>query len=384
MRRLLVLVSVVVAVDTLFFTALTPLVPHFADKYELSKAGAGGFISPYAAGTLLGAIPAGLATIRFGPKPTVLIGLALMTTASLGFSLAGDIWALGLSRLFQGVGSSCSWAGGLAWVIASTPRERRGELLGTAMGAAVFGALLGPVLGALAGIVGIRAAFLGITVAGAAIAGWAAATRGVAPERQALRAAGWLAMRERSLIVGLWLILLPALLFGVMIVLVPLRLNQHGWGTIAIGALFLATTALEMVLNPLLGRLTDRRGRMRPVRAALLASILVSAALAWATEPGLIAPLVLASGIAYGAFYTPGLALVSHGAELAGVAQGLAFGLVNACWGIGALVGPAAGGALAGVAGDAVPYLVLAGVCVATYLATRARYAEPEPVGELP
>lgn len=381
MRRLLVLVSVVVAVDTLFFTALTPLVPHFADKYELSKAGAGVFISTYAAGTLLGAIPAGLATIRLGPKPTVLIGLALMTTASLGFSLAGDIWALGLSRLFQGVGSSCSWAGGLAWVIASTPRERRGELLGTAMGAAVFGALLGPVLGALAGIVGIRAAFLGVTVAGVALAGWAAATPGVAPERQALRA-GWLAMRERSLVVGLWLIVLPALLFGVLIVLVPLRLSQHGWGTIAIGALFLATTALEMVLNPLLGRLTDRRGRMRPVRAALLASILVSAALAWATEPGLIAPLVLASGIAYGAFYTPGLALVSHGAELAGVAQGLAFGLVNACWGIGALVGPAAGGALAGVAGDAVPYLVLAGVCVATYLATRARYAEP--VGELP
>ncbi len=383
MRRLLVLVSVVVAVDTLFFTALTPLVPHFADKYELSKAGAGVFISTYAAGTLLGAIPAGLATIRLGPKPTVLIGLALMTTASLGFSLAGDIWALGLSRLFQGVGSSCSWAGGLAWVIASTPRERRGELLGTAMGAAVFGALLGPVLGALAGIVGIRAAFLGVTVAGIALAGWAAATPRVAPERQALRA-GWLAMRERSLVVGLWLIVLPALLFGVLIVLVPLRLSQHGWGTIAIGALFLATTALEMVLNPLLGRLTDRRGRMRPVRAALLASILVSAALAWATEPGLIAPLVLASGIAYGAFYTPGLALVSHGAELAGVAQGLAFGLVNACWGIGALVGPAAGGALAGVAGDAVPYLVLAGVCVATYLATRARYAEPEPVGELP
>ena len=380
MRRLLVLVSVVVAVDTLFFTALTPLVPHFADKYELSKAGAGVFISTYAAGTLLGAIPAGLATIRLGPKPTVLIGLALMTTASLGFSLAGDIWALGLSRLFQGVGSSCSWAGGLAWVIASTPRERRGELLGTAMGAAVFGALLGPVLGALAGIVGIRAAFLGVTVAGVALAGWAAATPGVAPERQALRA-GLLAMRERSLVVGLWLIVLPALLFGVLIVLVPLRLSQHGWGTIAIGALFLATTALEMVLNPLLGRLTDRRGRMRPVRAALLASILVSAALAWATEPGLIAPLVLASGIAYGAFYTPGLALVSHGAELAGVAQGLAFGLVNACWGIGALVGPAAGGALAGVAGDAVPYLVLAGVCVATYLATRARYAKP--VGEL-
>lgn len=381
MRRLLVLVSVVVAVDTLFFTALTPLLPHFADKYDLSKAGAGLFISTYAAGTLVGAIPAGLATTSLGPKRTVLAGLALMTAASLGFALAGDVWTLSVSRLFQGIGSSCSWAGGLAWVIASTPRERRGRLLGTAMGAAVFGALLGPVLGAVAGVVGTRTAFLGVTVAGAALVTWAATTPGVAPERQTLRA-GLLAVRERSLLAGLWLIALPAILFGVLIVLVPLQLSRHGWGTIGIGALFLATTALETVLNPMLGRLTDRQGRMRPVRAALVGSIAVSVALAWATQPALVAPLVLAAGIAYGAFYTPGLALISRGAEVAGVAQGLAFGLMNACWGIGALVGPAAGGALAESAGDSVPYLLLAGICLATYVATRVRYAEP--VGELP
>jgi MFS family permease len=381
MRRLLVLVSVIVAVDTLFFTAVTPLLPHFAHKYGLSKAGAGVFISAYAAGTLLGAIPGGLATTRIGPKPTVLIGLSLMTVASLGFALAGNVWALGISRFFQGVGGSFSWAGGLAWVIGSTPRDRRGELLGTAMGAAVFGALLGPVLGGLAGVVGTRAAFLAVTVAGAALVTWAATTAGVQPERQPLRA-GLLVVRERSVLAGLWLILLPALLFGVLIVLVPLRLNEHGWGTIAIGALFLVTTAFEVVLNPLLGRLTDRQGLTRPIRAALLGSIAVSVALAFATQPALIALLVVASGIAYGSFYTPGLALISYGAESAGLAQGLAFGLMNACWGIGALIGPAAGGALADVAGDSVPYLVLAGICLATWTGTRAGY--PEPVGDLP
>jgi MFS family permease len=381
MRRLLVLVSVVVAVDTMFFTALIPLLPHIADKYNLSKAGAGVFISTYAAGTLLGAIPAGFATTRLSPKRTVLVGLALMTAASLGFALAGDVWTLGVSRLFQGIGSSFSWAGGLAWLVARSPRERRGELLGTAMGAAVFGALLGPVLGVLAGFVGTRAAFVGVAVLGAALLALAARTAGVAPEEQAFRA-GLLAIRDRPLLAGLWLITLPALLFGVLIVLVPLQLNRHGWGSIAIGALFLATTALETVLNPMLGRLTDRHGLMRPVRVALVGASLVSLALAAATQPAVIAPIVLAAGIAYGAFYTPGLALISHGAERAGVAQGLAFGLMNACWGIGALIGPAAGGALADVAGDSVPYLILAGICLATYFATRVRYAEP--LGDLP
>jgi MFS family permease len=121
---------------------------------------------------------------------------------------------------------------------------------------------------------------------------------------------------------------------------------------------------------------------MRPVRAALLASIAVSVALAWATEPAVIATLVVASGIAYGAFYTPGLAMISHGAESAGVAQGLAFGLMNACWGVGALIGPAVGGALADASGDSVPYLILAGLCLATWVGTRTAYAEP--VGDLP
>jgi MFS family permease len=237
------------------------------------------------------------------------------------------------------------------------------------------------VVGALAGIVGTRPAFLGVTVAGAVLVGWAAATPGIAQERQTLRA-GLLAVRERSLLAGLWLIMLPALLFGVLIVLVPLQLNGQGWGTIAIGALFVVTTAVETVLNPLLGRLTDRQGLMRPVRAALLGSIVVSVALAWARQPALIALLVVASGIAYGSFYTPGMALISHGAEAAGLAQGLAFGLMNACWGVGALIGPAAGGALAGAAGDTIPYLILAVLCLATWAGTRVGYAEP--VGDLP
>src|ERR671931_2383706 len=299
MRRLLLFVSVVVAVDTLFFTALTPLIPHFADTYDLSKAGAGALVSAYAAGTLLGAVPGGLATIRFGPKRTVLIGLTMMTAASLGFALAGDVWTLGLSRFFQGVGSSSSWAGGLAWVIGSTPRERRGELIGTTMGAAVFGALLGPVLGALASAAGVRVTFLVVSAVGLALCAWVLATPGAAPQPHPLST---LRRADRRLVGGLWLLVLPALLFGVLVVLVPLKLHADGWGGVAIGAVFLVTAAVEVVLNPLLGRLTDRRGRLVPVRLALVGSVAVSLGLAWAGPAPLVAALALAAGLAYGAF----------------------------------------------------------------------------------
>jgi predicted MFS family arabinose efflux permease len=183
------------------------------------------------------------------------------------------------------------------------------------------------------------------------------------------------AIANRTIAAALWLVALPALLFGVQSVLVPLRLSDFGWGSVAIGAVFLATTALEVVLNPLLGRLTDRRGRLQPVRAALLASVAVSVALACAGRPLLLVPLVLAAGIAYGAFYTPGLALISDAADAQGVAKGLAFGLMNAGWALGAIVGPAFGGGLAALAGDALPYLLMAALCLATYVASRVRFA---------
>jgi MFS family permease len=376
MRRLVLLVSTIVAVDTAFYTALTPLLPHYAHQYGLSKAAAGIFISAFALGVVLGAIPAGVGAARFGARPAVLGGLALMSFASLGFAVAGNVWVLALARLAQGFGSAFSWAGGLAWLVSVAPRERRGELLGNAMGAAVFGALLGPVLGALAGLVGTRAAFLTVTAAGLGLIAWALTTPGTRAQPQRLRDAG-AALRERQLAVGLWVIVLPSLLFGVLIVLVPLKLNDYGWGTVAIGAVFLATTALEAVLNPLLGRFTDRRGRLQPVRAALLASTIVSVGLAWAGRPYLVVPLVLAAGIAYGAFYTPGLALISEGAERAGLAQAIAFALMNAVWGVGATIGPALGGALAAALGDAAPYLLLAALCAATYVASRVNRLAP-------
>ena len=59
MRRLLALVSAIIFVDALLFTALTPLVPTYAEEFDLSKTGAGLLVGAYGAGALLGGIRAG-------------------------------------------------------------------------------------------------------------------------------------------------------------------------------------------------------------------------------------------------------------------------------------------------------------------------------------
>ena len=74
--------------------------------------------------------------------------------------------------------------------------------------------------------------------------------------------------------------MLPALLFGVLVVLGPLALDDGGWTTLAIAAVFFAAGLVEAVLNPALGRFSDRRGRLLPIRAALVVSIVVGVALA--------------------------------------------------------------------------------------------------------
>ena len=80
---------------------------------------------------------------RVGVKPTVLLGLALMVRLQRGGRVRGSILVLDLARFVQGVGGAASWAGAMAWLAGAAPREKRGQMIGSAMGAAIAGALLG-------------------------------------------------------------------------------------------------------------------------------------------------------------------------------------------------------------------------------------------------
>src|SRR5439155_18234990 len=179
------------------------------------------------------------------------------------------------------------------------------------------------------------------------------------------------ALRSSLFIGGLVLMALPSLLWGVLSTLAPLELADFGWGAAAIGAVWLVGAAFETALSPLAGRMVDRRGVLVPVQLALAVGAVVSVGLAVGPRPLLYVPLLVAASGAYGVLFTPAFALIADGAERSGLPQGMAFGLMNAAWASGALIGPAVGGAVAAATGDIVPFLVSAVLCAAALAMVR-------------
>jgi MFS family permease len=370
LRTVLLVVSAIVLLDVLFYSAIAPLLPTYVADLGLSKTQAGLLSGSYAFGTLLASLPAGWLATRHGTRLTLLLGMGLLGAASIGFGLGTSFAVLTVARFAQGVGGAASWAAGLAWLVDIAPRERRGQLIGVVLGTGIAGAIGGPVLGAVAVALGPAKVFPAIAVvaAGLAVAVAVTATRGDSPP-----SAGDVrrALRDRRVLTGAWLTALPALFFGTYTVLVPLRLAALGASAFAIAAVFLLAAAVEASLSPLVGRLSDRRGRLLPLRTGLACVLLACLALPRPHVVWVLGVVVVFAAAAGGMLYTPASALLSDGAEAAGLPQGLVFGLFNLVWAAGQIGGAAGGAGLADATDDTVPYLVVAVLAATTVLALR-------------
>ncbi len=378
MRRLLILACAIVFVDTTFYAAITPLLPHFEDEFGLSKSQAGLLAACYPAGTLIGAIPGGYLAAKAGVRATVLLGLTLMTVSCIAFAFAHSIVVLDVARFVQGLGGAFSWAGALAWVIGASPRDRRGELIGTTMGAAIVGTLVGPAIGALAAAVGIAAVFSGVAVVGVALGAWALSTPAAEPEGTSTPRELVQAVRDGRVAGGMFLILMPGLVFGTIGVLVPLRLDDLGVGATGIAAAWLGAAVLETAVSPIVGRVSDRRGRLFPCLLGLAAASALMLLFPLPQAAWQLIVLVLLAAPTIGMLWAPSMAMLSDGAEAVGIAQGFAFAMSNLGWSIGQTTGSALSAKVADVTSDAVPYLILSALAGSALVAlVRLRSTSP-------
>jgi predicted MFS family arabinose efflux permease len=366
-RRLFALVGAMVLVETMFYSVLAPLLPYYVEHLGLTKAGAGTLSAFYAFGAIAFAVPAGFLVTRIGARRTVLTGVALLAVSSVAFGFARDLVALDGARFVQGAGGSCLWAAGLSWLVSTTPEGRRSTVIGAAVGIGIGGALLGPVLGGAATLTSPELVFTLIAALIGGLGVLALLVPAPPPGRPDTIAELLTAAREEPrLRAGILFTFLPSVLFGVFEVLAPLRLSVLGASTAAIAVIFLVCTVAEAAISPLVGRLADLRGAFPVARLGLAACAVMAVLL---PLPGSLVPFAIAlvaACVAFGWPWVPASAMLSAGAAYYELGQGVAFGLWNLAWAGGQAIGSAGGAGLAEASSDAVPYLLLAGLCALT------------------
>jgi predicted MFS family arabinose efflux permease len=369
---LLIAVCAIVALETMFFSSLAPLLPYYIRRLGLGEAGAGFAVAAYSLGAMVGVLPTAVLVLKIGVRATASVGLVAIAGTSIVFALADSVWLLDLSRLAQGASSTLAWGAALAWLADGAPPARRGELIGIAMGSAIAGTLLGPPLGALASGIGTVPVFAVASCLCLALAFALVVVQKPAPRpRRSLRALLRVA-KDRRVAAGMWLVWLAAFLSGAITVLAPIRLDHLGVGAAGVSATFVGAAVLGSLGAPAYGRWLDRSGPLVPIRSALVIACGLGLALAWAQSPVAFALLAAMAAGVFMLFWVPGTELFVTGVEQAGLDPGTGFSLWNLAWPQGAIAGSAGVGALAGAAGEATAYVALAGFCAVTAAVTLA------------
>jgi MFS family permease len=362
------LVAAVILLDTSFYAAITPLLPGYADDLGLSKAAAGMLSASYAAGTLLAALPSGWLAARIGFRRAMVVGLSLIGASSVVFAFANTVALLDLARFAEGVGGACAWTGGLAWLIAAAPDDRRGEVIGAALAAAIFGILLGPVIGGIATVTGQEVVFSVVAGIAAGLVVWVSGTPGAPAQPVPSARDVFSRMFTGPVMLAFGFVVLPSVLAGTFDVLVPLRLDALGASGIGVGVAFFTAAAIEAFTAPVIGRFSDRRGRMTPIRAGLIASPIAALCLALPGHAVLLGVALVVVVLAMSLIWTPAMALLSDNAEEAGLDLAFGTALVSLAWAGGQVLGGSAVAAFAGATTDAAAYALVAAAFAITFL----------------
>jgi DHA1 family multidrug resistance protein-like MFS transporter len=368
-RPTVVLVRVLLLFESAMYSAVTPVLPHYAHVLGASKPAVGVLTAAYPAGIVPGSLLGAWIATRAGVRRTCLIGLLLFAASIAAFGFGTDVVVLDALRFVQGMGCGFIWGGGLTWVIAVSSRERRGAMIGSVIGAAIFGTLLGPVLGTLAVTLGTRPVFGVVGIISLGLAVWTARHPEPPPQAPSAETSTPLRdmLRSPHIRLGCWLILVEAATIGATSALLPLRLSRFGAHNIVVGAVFLVASLISMLVSAPIGRAVDRRGPRAPLCVGLTLTAILMAALPLPQTAALLAIVsVIALGGPLTAYTIPALTVITDASERLGIPLAVATMMLNLAWALGEVIGAPAAANLSQATTDAVPLLALSAIMVLT------------------
>jgi MFS family permease len=336
------------------------MMPQLQEAFTLTSMGVASMVGLFYWGYSPFSLVAGAAMDRLGPRKVVPFGAALVGIGALLFA-TGNAQAASLGRLLQGAGGVFALVGAVYIASTSFPASRAATLIGATQMFGMAGGsagqfVVGPIIGA--GVPWSRF-WLVMGVAGLVIGACLFVLLPASEQpskgdwvKGALRAFGTVFRNPQSILCGMiaGLLFIPTTIFDMIW---GVRFLQEARGhEYAEAVIRSATVPLGWIIGcPLLGFVSDRLGRRKPVIAG--AALVLLVCLAWILYgPADVLPpyiLGIVAGIASGAAMLPYTVIKeANPPEMSGTATGVV-NFLNFTF--SALLGPVFGGILRAVAG---------------------------------
>jgi MFS family permease len=336
--------------------AKNPVLPLFIRALDVPM-GTVGFIA--AASTVVGivvSLPAGVLSDIIGRRRVILIAAVVFATAPFLYLLVSQPWQLVLVRIYHGFATAILGPVAMA-AVADTFDEKRGERMGWYSSATMVGRFVAPFVGGAlifgddfrwvyiaTGIIGTLALIAAIrlplaTVTSNSLGG--ALKRGRGEIWSDIRTI----LTHRGIVATSAIEAVQYFAFGCLEVFLPIFLDeQAGFSTIEIGSLFTIQIVVATLTKPIMGRFSDRYGRVPVIVAGLLLGGITMAFITYSYNYPLLVVLIGFFGLGLATVTASTSALVADLSKAS--SHGGALGVLSSVMDIGHSTGPMVGGLL--------------------------------------
>jgi MFS family permease len=256
------------------FGIVAPIIPVFAQSFDVSAFAASSVISVFALMRFVSAAPSGWLVNKIGERSVLWIGLSIVALSSALAGVSQSFEQLIILRGIGGTGSAMFTVSSMSLLLRTVDSAHRGRAASTYQSGFLFGGLAGPAVGGLIVGISIRAPFFvyAATLTAAALTAYFALPKGLGhPTKDASQATELqepaMALRAALKFRAYWTALVVNLSsgmtsFGLRSALIPLfvvSVLQKSPATSSYG--FLATSIVQASLLMPAGRMTDTKGR---------------------------------------------------------------------------------------------------------------------------
>jgi DHA1 family multidrug resistance protein-like MFS transporter len=316
-----------------------------------------GFIA--AASTVVGivvSLPAGILSDIIGRRRVILMAAAVFATAPFLYLLIAAPWQLVLVRIYHGLATAILGPVAMA-AVADTYRQGRGERMAWYSSATMVGRFLAPLIGGLL-IFGDNFRWVYLADGLAGLLALVAAVR--LPLARATRGSAWenlkqqrgkygreisFIFRHRGILATSGIEAVQYFAYGCLETFLPIYLNEKlGYAAWEIGLLFTAQILAATLTKPVMGKLSDRYGRVPMISGGLALGGAATALMILSSHYSVILALIAVFGLGLATVTASTSALVADLSRVGG--RGGALGILSSIMDVGQSTGPMVTGVL--------------------------------------